>query len=148
MNKRSQFLRQARTGELIHYWRLKYGSVLEPDFVEGEARIVVPARGLIITGTLVDCPEDRPDFGWIIIDTPDETVAAGSSVFRMLMIENDPCELELVAVPIRGHTGRLGWDWEVYELSPNGPRILVSEPQGEPRVQQTAPGRRKPRLQR
>ena len=133
--------------ESLAYWRLDYEFTgrfrhgqpdLEPVFYPGEAPVVPPAPGAVITGTLVDCPEMPGEIGWVVVDTDYDTVAVGSPALRQLTIEHAPCRLELVAVPLQGHSGWRRWDWEAYELSPNGPRILVSEPHDEPVVQTAA----------
>ncbi len=123
--------------ELEFTGRFNHGQPdLEPVFVEGEAQIVQPAPGLTVTGLLVDCPETNGDVGCVVIDTGAETVAICSAVLRQLVVTNSPCSLEFVSVPLQDHTGRLSWDWEAYELSNQGPRILVTEPHSE---QRTAP---------
>lgn len=130
--------------ESIHYWRLDFEFTgrfdqeqpeLEPAFLEGEALVVAPIPGCVIRGTLVDCPETEGESGWVIVDTSLDTVAVESPALRQLMVENAPCHLELVAVPLEDHGGRLRWDWNAYEISPNGARILVSEPHCELRTQ-------------
>ena len=128
--------------ESIHYWRsnvnvidqFQQGHIDVPIFLDGQAQVVYPRRGCVIRGTLVNCPETESEAGWIVLDTSSETVAVQSPAFSELVIENDPCELELVAIPLTLPNGSCYWDWEAYEISPNGSRILVSEPHCQPRA--------------
>lgn len=123
-------------GQFIPYWRLEFASTgrrkrgrpaPEPVLREGHARVVHPGPGCVLQGILVDCPAGDGATGWVVLDTAAGTVAAAAPALRSLMIEHAPCQLELVAVPLPDCDGRIRWDWEAYELSPNGPRIRVSE---------------------
>ena len=100
----------------------------EPVLREGQARVAKPAPGAVVRGTLVDCPEAKDGIGCVVVDTGVETVAVQSAVLRHLVIEHAPCHLEFVAIPLQNHAGHSWWDWEAYEISPNGGSILVSDP--------------------
>lgn len=103
----------------------------EPVLQPGLARLINPAAGIVLRGTLVDCPETQRGIGCVVVDTPGETIAVQSPVLDCLVIEHAPCCLEFVAVPVREVSGQIHWDWDAYELSPYGARILVSDPQEE-----------------
>ncbi len=100
----------------------------EPVLQHGLARRVNPAAGILLRGTLVDCPETQPGIGCVVVDAAGETIAVQSPVLDCLVIEHAPCCLEFVAVPLRDSSGQIRWDWDAYELSPYGSRILVSDP--------------------
>jgi len=100
----------------------------EPVLQHGLARLVHPADGLLLRGTLVDCPETQPGIGCVVVDAAGEAIAVQSPVLDCLVIEHAPCCLEFVAVPLRDSSGQIRWDWDAYELSPYGSRILVSDP--------------------
>ena len=127
----------------IAYHRLEFESVggfedeqpeKEPVLQPGLARLVNPAAGIVLRGTLVDCPETQPGVGCVVVDTASENIAVQSPVLDCLVIEHAPCCLEFVAVPLRDSSGQVRWDWDAYELSPYGARILVSDPREEPPI--------------
>ncbi len=121
----------------IRYCQLDFSFIgdeqaeIELTFYDGQARLIRPTPGCVITGRLVDCPETEGQSGCVVVDTGAEIVAVESPALRELMIENAPCHLEVVAVPLPDLNGRVHWDWDAYEISPNGPRTLVSEPHGQ-----------------
>lgn len=102
--------------------------VLEPVLHQGKARLVNAAPGATVQGTLVDCPESEGNIGCVVVDTGSEILAVQSAALSCLVIEHALCCLEFVAVPVRGVSGQIRWDWDAYELSPYGSRILVSDP--------------------
>ena len=108
--------------------------VLDPILHPGQARLVNPAPGAFIAGTLVDCPESEGDIGCVVVDTGSEILAVQSATLSCLVIEHAPCCLEFVAVSLRNSSGEIRWDWDAYELSPYGSRILVSDPHPESQV--------------
>ncbi len=141
--------RQAKSKDLpreemwIAYHRLEFESVggfedeqreKEPVLQHGLARLVNPAAGIVLRGTLVDCPETQPGIGCVVVDTAGETIAVQSPVLDCLVIEHAPCRLEFVAVPLRNSSGEIRWDWDAYELSPYGARILVNDGPEEPPI--------------
>jgi len=101
--------------------------VLEPVLRSGLARLVVPAPGIVLQGTLVDCPESQGGVGCVVVHTGQEDIAVQSAALCELVIEHAPCHLEFVAVSHQLQDGAVSWDWEAYEISPNGARILVSD---------------------
>ena len=105
--------------------------VLDPILHPGQARLVNPAPGAFIAGTLVDCPESEECIGCVVVDTGSEILAVQSAALSCLVIEHAPCCLEFVAVPLHNLARKSGWDWEAYEISPYGARILVSDAQEE-----------------
>ncbi len=108
--------------------------VMEPVFRSGEARLVEPIPGAVVRGVLVDCPEGEGTGGCVVVDTGAEFVAVQSTALANLVIEHAPCCLEFIATPLQDYNHRLWWDWEAYELSPNGPRVLVSDEHEEFRI--------------
>ncbi len=124
------------TAHWIAYHRLDFEAgdeiedgrpVLEPVLRSGLARLVVPAPGIVLQGTLVDCPESQGGVGCVVVHTGQEDIAVQSAALCDLVIEHAPCHLEFVAVSHQLQDRAVSWDWEAYEISPNGPRILVSE---------------------
>lgn len=108
--------------------------VLEPILQQGKARLIDAAPGAFIAGTLVDCPEGEECVGCVVVDTGTEIIAVQSATLSCLMIEHAPCHLEFVAVPLHNLDGKTAWDWQAYEISPYGARILVSDAREEPPI--------------
>ncbi len=96
-------------------------------FRDGIALVIQPGEGVIVEGKLLDCPEQDPDTGWVVLEAGGRLIAAASPSFRQLMIENSPCHLRLESVCRPDQTGRQHCDWIAYELSPAGGKILVSD---------------------
>lgn len=114
--------------------RSRNGKTQEPVLKADRARVVAAAPGLVLTGFLVDCFERPPGLGTVVIDTLAGPIAVRSPLLTCLMIEHAPCLLELIAIPCHDHHGVIQWDWEAYEISPQGPRILASDPPKRPVV--------------
>ena len=81
----------------------------------------------------MDCPEAESGIGCVVADTGSEIIAVQSAVLSCLVIEHAPCCLEFVAMALHNSVGQVFWDWEAYELSPYGARILVSHSHEESR---------------
>ena len=133
-------LESARTDRMIDYTCLDVEftgafkgnrPVLEPVLREGLANIVTASPGIIVSGTLLDCPESKR--GCVVVDTGAEALAVQSHVLTGLRIEHAPGCLEFIAIPLEGWRRKLWWDWEAYEVAPDGQRILVSTPHCEVR---------------